>query len=311
MAIHWYPGHMHKAQKQVREAAKQIDLYIEVLDARLPYSSQNPLITELRGDKPCIKVLTKTDLADPVLTEQWQRFFDEQQGVKTLAISTDNPSKARILPDLCRKMLPDSNAFKTINAMILGIPNVGKSTLINTLAGRAIAKVGNEPAVTKGQQKINLRNGIMLWDTPGMLWPKVENEHSGYRLGVSGAIKDTAMEYEDIAFYAVAYLAQAYPERLLERYQLEQILNTEIENLEAIGKRRACVRGGGQVDLHKVSELLIKELRAGQLGPITLETPAMLATELAEVERLKMAKAAKDEARRQARKPQRQRQKKH
>ncbi|MCV6615444.1 MAG: ribosome biogenesis GTPase YlqF, partial [Cellvibrionaceae bacterium] len=255
--------------------------------------------------------LTKTDLADPVLTEQWQRFFDEQQGVKTLAISTDNPSKARILPDLCRKMLPDSNAFKTINAMILGIPNVGKSTLINTLAGRAIAKVGNEPAVTKGQQKINLRNGIMLWDTPGMLWPKVENEHSGYRLGVSGAIKDTAMEYEDIAFYAVAYLAQAYPERLLERYQLEQILNTEIENLEAIGKRRACVRGGGQVDLHKVSELLIKELRAGQLGPITLETPAMLATELAEVERLKMAKAAKDEARRQARKPQRQRQKKH
>lgn len=305
MAIQWYPGHMHKAQKQVREAASQIDLYIEVLDARLPYSSQNPLIAELRGKKPCIKVLTKTDLADPKLTELWQQHFEEQQGVKTLAISTDNPARARILPDLCRKMLPDHSELTNINAMILGIPNVGKSTLINTVAGRAITKVGNEPAVTKGQQKINLRNGIMLWDTPGMLWPKVANEHSGYRLGVSGAIKDTAMEYEDIAFYAIAYLAKAYPELLRKRYQLDQVFETELENLEAIAKRRACVRGGGRVDLHKVSELLIRELRSGELGNVTMETPAMIEVELKEVARLEAVKQAKIEARKEARKPQR------
>ena len=305
MAIQWYPGHMHKAQKQVREAASQIDLYIEVLDARLPYSSQNPMIAELRGNKPNIKVLTKTDLADTKMTELWQQHFEQEAGVKTLLVSNDHNSKAKILPDLCRKLLPDSNQFKTINAMILGIPNVGKSTLINTLAGRSIAKVGNEPAVTKGQQKINLRNGIMLWDTPGMLWPKVENEHSAYRLGVSGAIKDTAMEYEDIAFYAIGFLQRHYPEQLQERYQLEEIFESEIENLEAIAKRRACVRAGGRADLHKVSELLIKDLRGGVIGEITLETPDMIAKELIEVERKKAEKEAQKEARRKARAPQR------
>lgn len=305
MAIQWYPGHMHKAQKEVREAASQIDLYIEVLDARLPYSSQNPMIAELRGDKPSIKVLTKTDLADPERTEIWQQYFEREAGVKTLAITNQQSSKAKILPDLCRKLLPDNNQFKTINAMILGIPNVGKSTLINTLAGRSIAKVGNEPAVTKGQQKINLRNGIMLWDTPGMLWPKVENEHSAYRLGVSGAIKDTAMEYEDIAFYATGFLMEHYPTRLMERYQLPQLFDTEIENLEAIAKRRACVRAGGRADLHKVSELLIQDLRGAQFGAITLETPQMIEKELIEVERINAEKAAKKEARLKARAPQR------
>ncbi|GAA6152938.1 ribosome biogenesis GTPase YlqF [Pseudoteredinibacter isoporae] len=305
MAIQWYPGHMHKAQKEVREAASQIDLYIEVLDARLPYSSQNPMIAELRGDKPSIKVLTKTDLADPQRTEIWQQHFEQEAGVKTLAITNQQSSKAKILPDLCRKLLPDTNQFKTINAMILGIPNVGKSTLINTLAGRSIAKVGNEPAVTKGQQKINLRNGIMLWDTPGMLWPKVENEHSAYRLGVSGAIKDTAMEYEDIAYYAIGFLQKHYPELLKARYQLNDVYDSEIDNLEAIAKRRACVRAGGRADLHKVSELLIKDLRSGQIGDITLETPDMITHELADVKRIKEEKAAQKEARRKARAPQR------
>jgi len=282
MAIQWYPGHMHKAQKQVKEVLPQVDLVIEVLDARLPYSSLNPMINDLSKTKPRIKVLSKTDLADPELTQQWQDYYTAQ-GIKTLLVSTTDPGRAKQLPDLCRKLLPDTNQYRTINAMIMGIPNVGKSTLINTLMGRAITKVGNEPAVTKGQQKINLRNGIILWDTPGMLWPKVENEHSGYRLGVSGAIKDTAMEYEDIAFYAIDYLIAAYPEALKARYELESVPATALECLEMIGAKRGCKRAGGRVNLHKVSELLIFEFRSGQLGPITLETPAMIAVEMAEV----------------------------
>lgn len=305
MAIQWYPGHMHKAQKEVRETASQIDMYIEVIDARLPYSSLNPLITELRGNKPSIKVFTKTDLADPELTTVWRDYFEQQDGVKTLLVSPDTPTKANFLPDLCRKMLPDTKDFITINAMILGIPNVGKSTLINTIAGRAIAKTGNEPAVTKGQQKINLRNGIMLWDTPGMLWPKVENDNGSYRLGVSGAIKDTAMEYEDIAFYAISYLAKAYPELLKKRYQLEEICETELQNLAAIAKRRGCVAAGGRADYHKVSELLIRELRSGQIGNITFETPEMIELELIEVEEIKAAKAEKIRLKKLAKMPQR------
>lgn len=177
--------------------------------------------------------------------------------------------------------------------MIMGIPNVGKSTLINTLAGRAITKVGDEPAVTKGQQKINLRNGIMLWDTPGMLWPKVENENSGYRLAISGAIKDTAMEYDDIAFYAIEYFLRAYPEAVKKRYGLDSLAETALETLEMIGAKRGCKRAGGKVNLHKVSELLINEYRSGALGPITLETPDMVAEEEAELKQQLWQKAQK------------------
>lgn len=279
MAIQWYPGHMHKAQKQVKEVLPQVDLVIEVIDARLPYSSLNPMINALSKDLPRIKVFSKTDMADPRLTAAWQNYYADQ-GIKTLTTSTDDPSRAKQLPDLCRKILPDTNNFKNINAMIMGIPNVGKSTLINIMTGRAITKVGDEPAVTKGQQKINLRNGIMLWDTPGMLWPKVENENSGYRLAISGAIKSTAIEYEDIAFYAMEYLLWAYPDALKTRYGLDVLPETALETLEVIGAKRGCKRAGGRINLHKVSELLINEYRAGQLGPITLETPEMIVDEL-------------------------------
>lgn len=213
MAIQWYPGHMHKAQKAIREVLPQVDLLIEVLDARIPYSSENPAIAELRGDKPCIKVLSKTDLADPAVTAAWQEYLEQERGVKTFATTTEQPGRIKLLVDLCRKMLPEKEAgAKNINAMIVGIPNVGKSTIINTLAGRVVAKTGNEPAVTKDQQRINLGSGVVLLDTPGILWPKIENPNSSYRLAATGAIKNTAMEYDDVSFFVAEYLLKAYPE---------------------------------------------------------------------------------------------------
>lgn len=285
MAIHWYPGHMHKANKEIKEALGQIDLIIEVLDARIPFSSQNPLLSSLRGDKPCIKVLTKSDLADPDLTRQWQTWLEQEQGVKTLALSTEQPERMRQLIELSRKMIGKLSGQRQVyNTMIMGIPNVGKSTLINTLTGKIIAKTGNEPAVTKSQQRINLGDDFVLFDTPGVLWPKVENESSMYRLAVSGAVKDTAFEYEDIAFFAAEYLLEAYPDSLMERYQFENIPQNELELIEAIGRKRGCLRGGGRIDLNKASKILLTELRACKIGRVTLESPKMIEKELIEVQ---------------------------
>ena len=287
MSIHWYPGHMHKASKEMAEVLPQVDVIIELLDARIPYSSANPTIEELRKDKPCIKLLSKSDLADPVLTEQWQLYFEEQNNTKTLAISTEQQDRNQNIIELCRKLAPHKeNKAKDILAMITGIPNVGKSTLINSLAGRAVAKTGNEPAITKGQQRINLRNGIMLLDTPGILWPKVENPKSSYRLATTGAIKDTAMSYDDVAFFAVEYLLEHYPNQLKDRYNLDQIPDTEIEFLELLGAQRGCLRSGGHVDLERVSTIFLNELRAGTIGRLTFETPAMVEKEKIIVEQM-------------------------
>lgn len=301
MAIHWYPGHMHKASKEIKEALPKVDLFIEVLDARIPFSSENPVLTQLRGVKPVIKILNKSDLADPAITQQWQEYLEKEKDVKTLALTSSQPERIRQLLELCRKLLPNKQG-KIIHAMIMGIPNVGKSTIINILAGRTIAKTGNEPAVTKAQQRIDLDNNIVLHDTPGVLWPKIHNPHSGYRLAVTGAIKDTAMEYEDVAFYAVDYLLKAYPQNLMQRYELESLPQTELEFLEQIGAKRGCLRSGGQVDLNKVSKLLLTELRAGTLGLISLETPTMREAELIEVEAAIKAKAEQDELKKQQRK---------
>ncbi len=294
MAIHWYPGHMHKANKEIRETLSAIDLIIEVLDARIPYSSQNPLLSSIRGNKPYIKVLTKSDLADPDLTRQWQNWLEQEQGVKTLSLTTEHPEQMRKLIDLCKKMMINRPGKRElINTMIMGIPNVGKSSLINILAGKTIAKTGNEPAVTKAQQRIKLEGGINLLDMPGVLWPKVENEPSMYRLAISGAVKDTAFEYDDIAFFAAEYLISAYPKALMERFKLETVPNNELELIEAIGRKRGCLRGGGQVDLNKASKILLTELRAGQIGRISLETPGIIEQELIALKQKQTGKAAK------------------
>ncbi|MGZ5007283.1 MAG: ribosome biogenesis GTPase YlqF [Methylobacter sp.] len=300
MLIQWYPGHMHKASKEVKELLPQVDLVIEILDARIPFSSQNPMLAALRGDKPCIKVLSKSDLADPVITEQWQTYLEQEQGVKTLALTTEQPEKTRQLPELCRKMLPNkAGSDKPIHTLIMGIPNVGKSTLINILAGRIIAKTGNEPAITKSQQRIDIGQGIILFDTPGMLWPNVENKNSGYRLATTGAIKDTAISHDQVAYFAAEYLLQHYPELLQARFQLDQLPQGEQQLMDAIGKKRGCLRAGGHVEIDKVSKILLSELRAGTIGRISLETPAMMEKELAELAIIREQKETKKKARKE------------
>ncbi|UOA07746.1 ribosome biogenesis GTPase YlqF [Methylobacter sp. S3L5C] len=300
MLIQWYPGHMHKASKEIKEILPQVDLIIEVLDARIPFSSQNPMVAKLRGDKPCIKILSKSDLADPERTLQWQTYLEREQGVKTLAVTVDHPEKIRQLSELCHKMLPDkATSSRLINTLIMGIPNVGKSTFINILAGRMIAKTGNEPAVTKTQQRIAIGNGIVLLDTPGLLWGNVENKNSGYRLATTGAIKDTAIDHEQIASFAAEYLLNHYPDFLKARFQLEPLPQTEHELMQAIGKNRGCLRSGGRVEMDKVAKILLAELRAGTIGRVTFETPAMMEQELVELEIIREEKAAKKKARKQ------------
>ncbi|EMC2457564.1 ribosome biogenesis GTPase YlqF [Vibrio cholerae] len=301
-SIQWFPGHMHKARKEIEEAIPQVDVIIEVLDARIPYSSENPLISHIRGEKPCVKVLNKRDLADPELTELWIAHLEQEKGVKAMAITTSNPQEVHKILELCRKLAPQREEIgKNIRTMIMGIPNVGKSTIINTLAGRAIAQTGNQPAVTRRQQRINLQNGIVLSDTPGILWPKVENPHSGFRLAATGAVKDTAMEYDEVAFYTVEYLAKHYPERLKERYQIDELPETDVELMEEIGRKRGALRAGARVDLHKASEILLHELRQGVLGQITLERPEMITEELQQVEIDEALKAEKKAKRKEER----------
>ncbi len=220
-----------------------------------------------------------------------------------MAITTLQAAQVKKIPDLCRKFVPSRDKIeKDIRTMIMGIPNVGKSTIINTLAGRTIAKTGNEPAVTKVQQRINLRNGIVLSDTPGILWPKVDNEKSSYRLAITGAIKDTAMEYEDVAMFAAEYFLQAYPEAIAERYKLKELPDTDIELLEAIGRKRGALRPGRRIDLHKVSELVLHEFRSGKIGQLSLETPEMAEIEKEEVAILMAKKEAEKQAKEEAEK---------
>jgi len=285
MAIQWFPGHMNKARKKISEAMPSIDLVVEVLDARLPWSSTNPLVDELRADKTCIKVLNKADLADPAVTRQWVEYFDQQLNTKAIPLVAEDRNQVKKLIALCKQIgAARAEKKQSIRIMIMGIPNVGKSTLINALAGRYIAKTGNEPAVTKTNQMIDLKNGLVLSDTPGILWPKFENENSGYRLAASGAVKDTAMEYTDVATHALEYLLQHYPAELSSRFRLKELPPSAAEALHTIAAKRGCLKPGGIADLHKASELCLHELRSGKLGKISLETPDVVAEEMAALE---------------------------
>ncbi len=284
---------MHKAQKEIKKRLPDVDMFIEVLDARIPYSSENPMLAEIRGDKPCIKILNKTDLAEDDKTKEWQRYLEQKKNTKTLALNLNQPNKSEQIFSLCHKLVPNKGTVITpITCLITGIPNVGKSTLINALAGRTIAKTGNEPAVTQTQQRIDLGNNIILFDTPGLLWPKVENEDSGYRLAVTGAIKDTAIEYDDIAYYAAEYFLKGHLNALMERYSLDEPPRDETALLEAIGKKRGALVSGGRINLNKTSAIFIHDYRSGALGPITLETPEKVEVEVAKTEKRIADKAA-------------------
>lgn len=282
MAIQWFPGHMHRARKQIAEAIPNIDLVIEVLDARLPFSSENPLVEKLRLDRPCLKLLNKSDLADPAMTKRWLEYFNSQPNIRAIELIGLEAKQVKQITQFCHDMLPArQDSGKQIRTMIMGIPNVGKSTLINTLAGKVIAKTGNTPALTRHQQQIKLNNGIVLSDTPGILWPKIHNVASGLRLAASGAVRDTAIDYQEVAEFALQHLLQEYADLILTRYKLKTLPATAHEALTEIGKRRGFLRSGGVVDMHKAAEVFIHELRAGTLGRITFETPEMMVAERA------------------------------
>lgn len=269
----WFPGHMNKARREISDALPEIDVVIEVLDARLPYSSANPMLAGLIRHKPSLKILSRADLADPEQTRRWIAHFDALPDVRALAVTTTEARALKPLFRLCHELAGDVRADRDVRVMVMGIPNVGKSTLINTLAGRKIARTGNEPAVTKRQQKIRIGQRIALTDTPGVLWPRIEDQNSAYRLAASGAIRDTALEYEDVASVIVLALAERYPDALKSRYRLESLAGTGEALVGAIAARRGGLRAGGEVDLHRGAEVLLMDLRSGKLGPITLETP--------------------------------------
>jgi ribosome biogenesis GTPase A len=284
---------MNKARNQIKEAMPDIDLVVEVLDSRLPYSSTNPLVDELREGKPCIKVLNKADLSDPKTTKLWIDHFEQQDNTRAVSLIAEDRKQSQKLIQLIKTIASNKvEQKKAVRVMIMGIPNVGKSTLINALAGRYIAHTGNEPAVTKRQQMIDLKNGVILSDTPGILWPKFENRNSGYRLATSGAIKDTAMEYEDVSMFALEYFRQAYPEELKARYKLSELPENGAQLLDAIGRKRGCLRSGGIVDLHKAAEIVLHEFRAAKIGLLSLETPEMIAVEEIIMEQLRLEKLA-------------------
>ena len=287
---------MHKASKEFKKILPQVDLVIEVIDARLPFSSENPMLKQLRKEKPCIKILNKSDLADQERLREWQSLLEQDEKVKTLTCSLQDNVIAK-LSGLCRHLIPvRNNRSSMIIAMIAGIPNVGKSTLINRLAGRSIAKTGNEAALTRFQQRIQITNDLTLVDTPGVLWPNIENQNSGYRLAATGAIRDTALDLQDVACFIAEFFLDNYPEFIQQRYHLEALPQNEVELLEMIARKRGCIVSGGRVDFEKVSRLLIAELRSGELGAICFESPEMMTRELAQVEIIREQKAAKKAA---------------
>lgn len=285
MSVQWYPGHMTKAREAMAEAMPSQDVVIEVLDARMPGASENPVVTELRKQKPCVKVLSKSDLADPDVTAAWLRYFDTVRGepsaehpggrVVAIAIRSDRQGETRTrIAALCKRLaLHPGGPGKTVRAMVVGIPNVGKSTLINTLMERKVAKVGDEPAVTKARQRVTLKNGMTLSDNPGILWPKIEDEGAAYRLAFGGAIPDSALDYESVGLFGAKLLAERYPELVRARYKLAELPASPSDLLAEIGRKRGALRSGGVIDMHKAADVILHDFRSGALGKISLEAP--------------------------------------
>ncbi|MGN7398819.1 ribosome biogenesis GTPase YlqF [Cytobacillus praedii] len=280
MTIQWFPGHMAKARRQVTEKLKLVDIIFELVDARIPYSSRNPMIDEIIQHKPRLVLLNKADMADKEATKQWIKYF-KVKGIKALAINSQAgqgmkeivAASEEILQEKFDRMRAKGVRPRAIRAMIVGIPNAGKSTLINRLAKKNIAKTGNTPGVTKAQQWIKVGKELELLDTPGILWPKFEDQEVGLKLALTGAIKDTILNLQDIAVFALRFLEKKYPERLKERFQIVVIPEDIVELFDAIGKVRGCLMGRGEIDYDKVTELVIREFRTEKLGSITLERP--------------------------------------
>ncbi|MBY5034533.1 ribosome biogenesis GTPase YlqF [Streptococcus gallolyticus] len=274
--IQWFPGHMSKARRQVQENIKFVDFVTILVDARLPLSSQNPMLTKIVGDKPKLMILNKSDLADPILTKEWQQFY-EKQGVKTLCINSKEQSTVKKVTDAAKALMADKIArhrergiqIETLRTMIIGIPNAGKSTLMNRLAGKKIAVVGNKPGVTKGQQWLKSNKDLEILDTPGILWPKFEDQEVAMKLALTGAIKDQLLPMDEVTIFGLNYFKTYYPNRLKDRFKQ---MNLEDETPEIIMDMTQKL--GFRDDYDRFYNLFVKEIRDGKLGLYTLDRVA-------------------------------------
>ena len=271
--IQWFPGHMSKARRQVQENIKFVDFVTILVDARLPLSSQNPMLTKIVGDKPKLLILNKADLADPTLTKEWQAYF-ESQGIKTLAINSKEQSAVKKVTEAAKKLMADKLVrqrergiqIETLRTMIIGIPNAGKSTLMNRLAGKKIAIVGNKPGVTKGQQWLKSNKDLEILDTPGILWPKFEDEMVALKLALTGAIKDNLLPMDEVTIFGLNYFKEHYPKALQERFKQ---LDLELEAPDMIMDMTQKL--GFREDYDRFYSLFVKEVRDGRLGRYTLD----------------------------------------
>ena len=278
-AINWYPGHMTKAVREMEQNIKLIDIVIELLDARVPFSSRNPVIDKLAANKYRLMLHNKSDLADATVTKKWEEYYKEK-GIRVIALDSRVSKNARgitpVVTEICKEKIERDRRKgllkRPVKAMIVGIPNAGKSTFINSYAGKASAKTGNKPGVTKGVQWIRFGNDIDLLDTPGVLWPKFEDKRTGINLALIGSINDNIIEKHELSLYFIDYLKNNYCGIISKRYNIEEVMDAE-DILHGIADVRKCVLKGGEPDLEKAAQLLIDDLRSGSLGRISLETP--------------------------------------
>ncbi|OEH85794.1 ribosome biogenesis GTPase YlqF [Desulfuribacillus stibiiarsenatis] len=280
LTIQWFPGHMAKARREISEKLNVIDVVIELLDARLPLSSQNPMIQDIIKEKPKIVLLNKADIADQSVTNRWVSYFAAQD-ITAIPVNSQTgdglqrvPKEAmKTVEQKAQKLLDKGFNPRAVRAIIIGIPNVGKSTLINKLANKTIAKTSDKPGVTKKQQWIKVGTEMELLDTPGILWPKFEDEAIGYRLAISGAIKEEVFDFETAGYYLAQFLSENYKDLVKDRYNLKEVPEAPMEVLEEIGRKRGCLRSGGIVDTSLAGEILLRDYRSQKLGHISLEFP--------------------------------------
>lgn len=280
MNINWYPGHMKKTRESIQKNLSLVDVVFELIDARIPYSSQNPVIDSILGDKPRVIILNKSDLADPASNKLWQEYF-KRKGLTSILFDSLKGRGIDNLLSLARDVTTEKRQAyenrgvinRPIRAMILGIPNVGKSTLINTLSGKKGTKTGNRPGITKTNQWIKIKGSLELLDTPGILWPKFEDQKVGLNLAFTGAIKDEILDTETLALRLLEILVQISPKLIEQRYNINIENKIPLEVMESIGKKRGCIIKGGEIDYSKVSNIILDEFRKGIIGNVTLEKP--------------------------------------